>query len=78
MTVDIAEGYRSLRSEGASVELERRRAIQQIIGKAEPGDTVLIAGKGHETGQQFATDTIPFDDRIVAAEEIRLMMAAGI
>jgi UDP-N-acetylmuramoyl-L-alanyl-D-glutamate--2,6-diaminopimelate ligase len=31
---------------------------------------VVIAGKGHETGQEFADRTIPFDDRLVAAEEI--------
>jgi len=32
---------------------------------------VVIAGKGHETGQQFIDRTLPFDDRIVAAEELR-------
>jgi UDP-N-acetylmuramoyl-L-alanyl-D-glutamate--2,6-diaminopimelate ligase len=30
---------------------------------------VVIAGKGHETGQEFADRTVPFDDRLVAAEE---------
>ena len=53
-------------AEGYSVELDRRRAIQQIIGKAEAGDTVLIAGKGHEKYQEFADHTIPFDDIQVA------------
>ena len=31
---------------------------------------VVIAGKGHETGQEFADGTIPFDDRVVAREEL--------
>jgi UDP-N-acetylmuramoyl-L-alanyl-D-glutamate--2,6-diaminopimelate ligase len=66
----IASGYRSLRSESYSIELERRRAIQHIIGKAEAGDTVLIAGKGHETYQEFEDTVIPFDDRVHAQEAL--------
>ena len=38
--------------------------------RAEPGDVVLIAGKGHETGQEVHGEVHPFDDRVVAAEEI--------
>ena len=68
IAAQIAEGYRSARAEGYSVELERRRAIQQIIGKAESGDTVLIAGKGHETYQEFEDTVVPFDDRLHAQE----------
>jgi UDP-N-acetylmuramoyl-L-alanyl-D-glutamate--2,6-diaminopimelate ligase len=34
---------------------------------------IVIAGKGHETGQQFRDRTIPFDDRVVAAEELAAM-----
>ncbi|RCK81331.1 MAG: UDP-N-acetylmuramoylalanyl-D-glutamate--2,6-diaminopimelate ligase [Candidatus Ozemobacter sibiricus] len=50
------------------VEPDRRKAIALAIGLARPGDLVLIAGKGHETGQTFADRTIPFDDREVARE----------
>lgn len=50
------------------VEADRHRAIEMAIGMARPGDVLLIAGKGHETGQIFADRTIPFDDRIVAKE----------
>lgn len=50
------------------VEADRRKAIAMAIGMARPGDVLLIAGKGHETGQTFADRTVPFDDRIVAKE----------
>jgi UDP-N-acetylmuramoyl-L-alanyl-D-glutamate--2,6-diaminopimelate ligase len=52
------------------VEPDRRIAIRTALEKAQPGDVVVIAGRGHETGQQFADRTIPFDDRVVAAEEL--------
>jgi len=52
------------------VEPDRRLAIRQAISEARAGDAVVIAGKGHETGQEFADRTIPFDDRIVAREEL--------
>ena len=70
IAAQITGGYCSVRGEGYSVELERRRAIQQIIGKAEAGDTVLIAGKGHETYQEFEDTVVPFDDRLHAQEAI--------
>ncbi len=50
------------------LELDRRRAIEIAIGRARPGDVVLIAGKGHETTQELRDHTIEFDDRRVAAE----------
>jgi UDP-N-acetylmuramoyl-L-alanyl-D-glutamate--2,6-diaminopimelate ligase len=53
------------------LEPDRRAAIRMAVSEARPGDVVVIAGKGHETGQEFADHTIPFDDRIVAAEEIK-------
>lgn len=49
------------------IELDRYRAIQQAIHMASPADTILIAGKGHETYQIFANRVIEFDDRLVAA-----------
>jgi UDP-N-acetylmuramoyl-L-alanyl-D-glutamate--2,6-diaminopimelate ligase len=54
------------------VEPERRAAIALALGRAKPGDTVVIAGKGHEQGQEFANGRkAPFDDREVAREELR-------
>jgi UDP-N-acetylmuramoyl-L-alanyl-D-glutamate--2,6-diaminopimelate ligase len=53
------------------VELDRRTAIERAIESAAAGDVVVIAGKGHEQGQEFADRTIPFDDREVARAALR-------
>jgi UDP-N-acetylmuramoyl-L-alanyl-D-glutamate--2,6-diaminopimelate ligase len=60
---------------GHSVEaiVERRAAIARAITLARGGDVVVIAGKGHEQGQEFAGGRkIPFDDAAVAREQLRL------
>lgn len=49
----------------------RRVAIERAIAQAHAGDCVLIAGKGHETTQEFADAIVPFDDRQVAREVLR-------
>jgi len=54
-----------------AVEPDRRVAIGQAIEQASEGDVVVIAGKGHEQGQEFADRKIPFDDREVAREALR-------
>jgi len=57
------------------VEPDRAAAIEQAISIAADGDVVLIAGKGHEQGQEFADRTIPFDDREVARDVLRRLGA---
>jgi UDP-N-acetylmuramoyl-L-alanyl-D-glutamate--2,6-diaminopimelate ligase len=53
------------------VVVDRREAIALALGRAKAGDTVVIAGKGHEQGQEFEDGRkIPFDDREVAREEL--------
>ena len=59
------------------VEPDRRRAIALALEQAREGDVVLIAGKGHEQGQELADRTIPFDDREVARETLRRLGAAA-
>ncbi|MCM2392410.1 UDP-N-acetylmuramoyl-L-alanyl-D-glutamate--2,6-diaminopimelate ligase [Streptomyces albipurpureus] len=53
------------------IEADRAAAIATVVARAEPGDTVLIAGKGHEQGQDIAGVVRPFDDRQVLRETIR-------
>ncbi len=66
---EILEGVATERPNGPDAALaDRREAIGVALRQARDGDVVVIAGKGHETGQEFADRTIPFDDRIVAAE----------
>jgi len=55
------------------VELDRRDAIARAVELAEPGDVVVIAGKGHEHGQEIAGRVLPFDDREVASEALRAL-----
>ena len=50
------------------VEPDRREAIALAVRRAQPGDIVVIAGKGHETGQVVGGTVLPFDDRAVARE----------
>jgi UDP-N-acetylmuramoyl-L-alanyl-D-glutamate--2,6-diaminopimelate ligase len=52
------------------VELDRRTAIRDALRTAGAGDVVVIAGKGHETDQTIGETKIPFDDRVVAREEL--------
>jgi UDP-N-acetylmuramoyl-L-alanyl-D-glutamate--2,6-diaminopimelate ligase len=62
---DILEGIDD--RAGVTVEADRSEAIRLAVEMARPGDTVVIAGKGHEQGQEFEHGRkIPFDDREVA------------
>lgn len=49
---------------------DRRAAIEHAVRWARPGDVVLIAGKGHESGQTAAGHTHPFDDRVELAQAL--------
>jgi UDP-N-acetylmuramoyl-L-alanyl-D-glutamate--2,6-diaminopimelate ligase len=50
--------------------VDRREAIQFAIGKAQPGDLVLLAGKGHEQSQTIGTQELPFDEAAIAREAL--------
>ena len=62
-----------LQGAGMDVEIDadRRSAIARGIELAQPGDVVVIAGKGHEQGQEIDGEKLPFDDRVVAREALR-------
>ena len=52
------------------VEPDRAAAIWQAVSMAAPGDVIVVAGKGHETGQYVAGRVLPFDDRQVTADAL--------
>ncbi len=57
---------------------DRRRAIHLALAAARDGDSVLIAGKGHEAYQEFADTVSTFDDRVTARELLRLGRTGGV
>ncbi len=70
---EILEGA----GDGVEQDIDRRSAIATAIAGAQPGDVVVIAGKGHEQGQEFkAGRKIPFDDVTVAREALAGALAA--
>ena len=68
-----------LQGAGTEVEVDpdRRSAIETAIERAEDGDVVVIAGKGHEQGQEIAGVVHPFDDREVARTALRALRERG-
>jgi UDP-N-acetylmuramoyl-L-alanyl-D-glutamate--2,6-diaminopimelate ligase len=59
-------------------EVDRRKAIAMAIDSAWPGDVIVIAGKGHEQGQEFENGRKePFDDVTVAREALRSRLGAA-
>ena len=75
----VAEIRAGMDGGGAEVEVEvdRREAIARALAAAGDGDTVVIAGKGHEQGQEFEHGRkIGFDDREIAREELRRLVPA--
>ncbi|WP_394813656.1 UDP-N-acetylmuramoyl-L-alanyl-D-glutamate--2,6-diaminopimelate ligase [Streptomyces hazeniae] len=59
------------------VEEDRAAAIASVVAHAEPGDAVLVLGKGHELGQDIAGVVRPFDDKLVLREAIERTRTAG-
>jgi UDP-N-acetylmuramoyl-L-alanyl-D-glutamate--2,6-diaminopimelate ligase len=69
IAVEIVDGL------DLEIELDRRRAIERALEWAQEGDVVVIAGKGHEQGQEIAGRKVPFDDREVARDTLRRLRA---
>ena len=71
---DIFNDMRKGVSRGAKISFieDRRRAISMSLDAAEPGDCILIAGKGHESFQEVQYSAIPFDDRKIARELLKI------
>jgi UDP-N-acetylmuramyl-tripeptide synthetase len=75
--VDVEAMGRGPAGKAFAVEPDRRRAIAAGIRAARPGDTVLIAGKGHETYQVIGPRTIHFDDREEAERVLMQLEGEG-
>ena len=60
----IEEGFPPAARSRYQIIEDRREAVERALDIARPGDTVLIAGKGHETYQEFADTVVPFNDRL--------------
>lgn len=65
-----------MKGSGATIELDRKRAIELALGEVTSKDLLLIAGKGHESYQVFAHQTIDFDDRMQVTTLLREMKAS--
>ena len=65
------------RSSALTVEPDRRSAIGIAFEAAGDGDVVVIAGKGHESTQTIGESVVPFDDRVVAREELARLPRGG-
>jgi UDP-N-acetylmuramoyl-L-alanyl-D-glutamate--2,6-diaminopimelate ligase len=65
---EVAAGVVPPPSGGYARRPDRREAIREALEWARRGDTVVIAGKGHETYQIIAGQVVPFDDRLIARE----------
>ena len=71
----IAEVVAGAPPAAVDVEPDRRAAIVRALEQARDDDVVVIAGKGHELGQEIGGSTRPFDDRVVAREALRGLRA---
>ena len=69
----LVEGLRTGGRAQVEVELDRRRAIERALELAGPRDVVVVAGKGHETGQEVQGETLPFSDH----DEIRRLLGGA-
>ncbi|MEM7626597.1 MAG: UDP-N-acetylmuramoyl-L-alanyl-D-glutamate--2,6-diaminopimelate ligase [Planctomycetota bacterium] len=74
---DAYAGVAEARRGHVTVEVDRATAIRDAVLAARPGDTVLIAGKGHEDYQILGTEKIHFDDREHAAAALRAWAEAN-
>jgi len=63
---EVRAGVGALFESTLTVEPDRAAAIASAVAQARPGDVIVVAGKGHETGQTVGAETAPFDDRELA------------
>ena len=72
---EVRRGVPADRRSRLALEVDRSAAIRAAVSGADPGDVVVIAGKGHETGQEIAGRIEPFDDRDEVRRALRALEA---
>lgn len=77
IAAQIAHGARLNSAASVSVQLDRAAAIEELVAMAQPGDAVLIAGKGHDSYQEFADTIVPFSDREIAMAALEMKGTVG-
>lgn len=70
----LAQGLESAGCTNYHFQPNRRDAIGELIRLAQPGDVLLISGKGSRAYQELANTLVPFDDRVVAAESMAVLL----
>ena len=73
----MLEGARAVAGAEVHEEGDRRRAIAAAVAAARPGDVVVVAGKGHETGQRVGERTLPFSDVDELTAALGTVLAGG-
>jgi UDP-N-acetylmuramoyl-L-alanyl-D-glutamate--2,6-diaminopimelate ligase len=75
----ILEGVRGVpgAERACRVEPDRAAAVRSAVAEARPGDTVLVAGKGHEREQIIGGRVIPFDDAAICRRALEERLARG-
>jgi UDP-N-acetylmuramoyl-L-alanyl-D-glutamate--2,6-diaminopimelate ligase len=67
----VLAGARNAAPRGDVMEVgDRREAVVEAVRRARPGDAVVVAGKGHEQGQEIGGVVQPFDDRTVLRDAL--------
>ena len=69
----LCDMEKGMKSDTYHKEVDREKAIQMVIREAEPGDVILLAGKGHEEYQVIGDEKRPFSDSGIAVREIKMM-----
>lgn len=77
ITRDIVAGFGKNMPCRVTVEVDRRHAIESAIASAQAGDTILIAGKGHEDYQLIGDQVLDFDDAKVARQCFRSLSVSA-
>ena len=73
----ISEIITGMPTQPQRVEVDRKQAIEHAVHEAEPGDLVVIAGRGHEEYQEIQGDKIPFSDKTVLLDVIERLFSLG-